>query len=438
MNQFYGTLKVKYGECPSDCSLCEQACIQAKGISRLTALHVPEGNFHTAMVCNQCSEPECQAVCPVRAIEKSPDDGIVRVNEKKCIGCGMCTLACPYGGIYYDHEAHQSLKCDMCDGSPKCVEACPYDVLSYVNNEPVRSYLHDDDLLTPGATLCAGCPAELGLRFSLRILGKNTILFTAPGCLATSLMGLDTQVGTRVACVSSLLTNTASVLTGIKRYYKLKQREINVVAFVGDGATSDVGFQSLSGAAERGENIIYICYDNEGYMNTGIQRSGTTPFGAWTTTSPVGEMVHGKGENSKNMPLIMLDHGVSYVATATVAYLEDYAKKLQKAMAVKDGMSYIHLYSPCPTGWRSSLDSAIEISRIAVETNFFPLWEAEHGNIHITKEITKPKPISQLVALTGRFSHVNEGDIDHLQKLVDSNIARIKGLASLVNLSAQE
>ena len=152
----------------------------------------------------------------------------------------------------------------------------------------------------------------------------------------------------------------------------------------------------------------------------------------------MGKVVHGKEEHSKNIPLIILDHGVSYVATATVADLEDYAMKLEKAMRVKDGMAYIHLYSPCPTGWRSPLDSAIEISRLAVETNFFPLWEAEHGKIRVTKEIANPKPVSELIGLMGRFSHLTEGDVENLQQLVDSKFAHIKGLASLADHDMQE
>jgi len=433
MAPLYNTLKIKHGKCPPDCTLCEEACVEARKGRGITALHIPAVNFYGAMTCNQCSEPECQAVCPVGAIDKSQGDGVVRINQDKCIGCGLCTLACPYDSIYYNPETHKSFKCDMCDGKPKCVEACPYDVLSYIKNSPIEGYLQEKDLLVPGTTLCLGCPAELALRFTLRVFGRNTIVFTAPGCIATTLMGLNTKVGTYIACSSTLLTNVASVMGGVRRYYQHIGREVNLVAFVGDGATADVGFQSLSGAAERGENIVYICYDNEGYMNTGIQRSGTTPLRAWTTTSPVGKIAQGKEQPGKNMPLIMLWHGVPYVATASIAYLEDYARKLKKAMQVKDGMAYIHLYSPCPTGWRTPQDSAIQISRLAVETNYFPLWEAENGKIHITQEVTNPRPISELTKLMGKFSHLNEEELEEFQQLVNANVTTSKKLAWLAD-----
>ena len=293
--------------------------------------------------------------------------------------------------------------------------------------------MREADLITPGATACQGCPAELALRFTMKFFGKNTILFTAPGCLATTLQGLDTQVGARTACTSTLLTNVGSVMTGVSRYYKHIGKEANLLAFVGDGATVDVGFQALSGAAERQENFIYICYDNEGYMNTGIQRSGTTPFKAWTTTSPVGNVDHGKEQPGKNLPMLMVWHGLPYVATANVAYLEDYAKKLAKALKVKNGMAFIHLYSPCPTGWRAPEDSAIQICRMAVETNYFPLWEAENGKLRLTHEVANPKPITEFTKLTGKFSHLNEEELEHLQQLVNDNFTNVRNLAWLAD-----
>ena len=433
MGSLYGTLRIEYRKCPPGCIACEEACAREKGkneqdTTRIRTVHIPQVNFHYATTCVQCSQPSCRQICPVGAISKSQTDGVVRINEDECIGCGLCTLACPYGGIHYKPEMGKSFKCDMCDGEPKCVEACPHQVLSHIDNRPIESYLREADLLTPGATLCMGCPAELSLRLTLRVLGKDTILYTAPSCLATTLMGLDTMAGVRLACLTSLFTNTASVLTGVKRYYQHIGREVKVVAFVGDGATADIGFQPLSGAAERRENIIYICYDNEGYMNTGVQRSSTTPPGAWTTTSPVGKISRGKQHPRKNMPLIMIAHGVSYVATASIAYLEDYVQKLTKAMKVKDGLAYIHLYSPCPTGWRSSPEGAVSLCRLAVETNYFPLWEAEYGEIRLTHEITNPKPISEFTELIGKFSHLGEEELAQFQKLVDSEFMLIKNL----------
>jgi len=436
MSPSYGTLRIEYGKCPPDCRLCEEACAKEKGelsilTSRIKTIHTPQVKFHCAMTCVQCSQPKCRQVCPAGAIEKSLIDGVVRINEDKCVGCGLCTLACPYGGIYYNPAAGKSFKCDMCDGEPKCVAACPYDVLSYIKNSTAMSYFQTEDMLSHGTSLCPGCPAEVALRLTLRVLGRNTILFSAPGCLTSTISGQETMPGTQLPAASCLLDNVASQMTGVRRYYKLIGRDVNLVAFVGDGATADIGFQALSGAVERQENFIYICYDNEGYMNTGIQRSGTTPYRAWTTTSPVGEMAHGKEQPTKNVPLLMMFNGASYVATATIAFLEDYVTKLVKAMQVKDGVAYIHLYSPCPTGWRSPQDSAIQISRLAVETNYFPLWEAEHGKIHLTHQVSNPKPVSQLTNLMRKFSHLTEGELIELQQMVDSNFVTLKNLTSI-------
>jgi pyruvate/2-oxoacid:ferredoxin oxidoreductase beta subunit len=204
-----------------------------------------------------------------------------------------------------------------------------------------------------------------------------------------------------------------------------------VVAFLGDGATADVGFQNLSGAAERGENLIYICYDNEAYMNTGVQRSGTTPRSTWTFTTPVGPKRRGKEQPTKYMPLIMALHGVPYVATAAISNLEDYATKLSKAISIKDGMAYIHLFSPCPTGWRAPLDMTVELSRMAVETNYFPLWEMEHGKYRLTYEVKNPKPIQEYTKLMGRFAHLTKPELESFQQAANERFDFIKSLTCL-------
>jgi len=236
---------------------------------------------------------------------------------------------------------------------------------------------------------------------------------------------------TKAAAAFCLMTNVPSVMTGVKRYFQKKGKDVTCVAFVGDGATADIGFQPLSGAAERGENLIYVCYDNEGYMNTGIQRSSTTPYGGWTTTTPATGKGRGKQRTAKNIPLIMAAHGIPYVATASPGDLEDFARKLVKAKAVKDGLSYIHLFSPCPTGWRASPDRVIDICRMAVETNYFPLWEMEKGEYRLTRRVKKPKPIQEFTKLMGRFSHLQERDYEELQKIVDSRLKVIEGLVRI-------
>jgi len=431
----YDTLKIEYNKCPPDCSLCKDACARRKdeGTDRLSVIkptHVPRMAFHSAMTCVQCGQPRCLEVCPAGAIEKNPENGIVLLDESRCVGCGICTVACPYGGIYYDSQTGKAFKCDQCGGNPKCVEACPPRLITYVSNRSILKYLQEEDPVTPGTTACRGCLSELGFRFSLKVLGKDIVLFTAPGCAITWILGFDTQAQIRIPQVACLLTNVASTMTGLHRYYKSIGNDAKMVAFVGDGATVDVGFQALSGAAERGENIIYICYDNEGYMNTGVQRSGSTPFRARTATTPVGKTRHGKEEPGKYLPLIMLFHGVSYVATASMAYPEDYAQKLMRAMEIKSGLSYIHLFSPCATGWGIPEQESLDIARLAVETNYFPLWEAENGKVCLTKEIEKPKSIHEYTNRIGKYGHLTDQDLNQMQEMVDARYHTIKSLSS--------
>jgi pyruvate/2-oxoacid:ferredoxin oxidoreductase beta subunit len=226
--------------------------------------------------------------------------------------------------------------------------------------------------------------------------------------------------GVKVPIVFPLLTNVASMLSGVKRVHRRNGVDVNVVAFAGDGGTADVGFQSFSAAAERGENIIYICYDNEGYMNTGFQRSGTTPYGAWTSTTPVGKRgMGGKKRGSKNLPMIMADHEIPYVATACMSYPDDFERKLRKAMLVKDGLTYIHLLSPCPTGWRFPSEKGIEIGRLAVETGFFPLWEMERGAYRFTVTIKEPKPIEAFLSKMGKYAHLSKKQIHEIKAIME-------------------
>lgn len=281
-----------------------------------------------------------------------------------------------------------------------------------------------EDLLTGATGMCPGCPAELAARVMLKVLGRNVITFRTPGCQPIFM--------SRVSGIPCLMTNIASSMTGASRYLrKIGRDDVICACFVGDGATADVGFQPLSGAAARGEHILYICNDNEAYMNTGIQGSSTTPLWSWTSTTWVGKKSRGKSNEGKYMPLIMLMHGVSYVATATMAYLEDYVLKLEKAKeAVRHGMAYIHLHTPCAIGWRAPVDRGIELSRLAVQTNYFPLWEAEDGKLQFTRRIKKPKPLKELIKLQGRFSHLTEEELEQFQQIVDKRFALIKRLAS--------
>jgi phenylglyoxylate dehydrogenase beta subunit len=226
-----------------------------------------------------------------------------------------------------------------------------------------------------------------------------------------------------------LLTNTAAMLAGARRYYSRIGRDVTMLAFAGDGGAADVGFQSLSGAAERGEQMIFICVDNEGYMNTGVQRSSTTPYGAWTSTTPVGTVLRGKSRDAKPMPLLMVMHNCEYVATACMAFMEDYYAKLEKALeAAKRGMAYIHVFSPCPTGWRFPPSKLIEVGRKAVETNMAPLWEyeAETGRIHFTYPVENPLPVTAYLSLIGKYQHLDDEQIAHIQRKTDERIETLQ------------
>lgn len=433
MARFYDTL-VKRRDCPPDCRACEEACGARPGASgpviRAEKVHRTARSRNIA--CYQCARPMCLEACPSSAIVKNEEDGIVSVIRDNCVGCGTCVDACTWGNIFLDENTQTAFKCEMCGGDPACARACPHEALEFVTEtERVRSYLKTEDLFTKGVGLCSGCPIETMSRLTGRILGDNVVLFGTPGCCSRITQGIGMQASARVPCYFALMTNATSTAAGAKRYYQKKGQDIMAVVMVGDGATADVGFAGLSGAAERGENIIYICFDNEAYMATGIQSSGTTPMSAWTFTSPVGKVKSGKGNNAKYMPIIMADHGIPYTATATLSHLEDYAKKLEKAKQVKDGLVYIHIFSPCYTGWRCAEDSSVEISRMAVETNYFPLWECENGAFKLNYLPKKQLPITEFTKTMGRFSHLKEADIATFQKIVNNRFNMIRSLTEI-------
>ena len=293
----------------------------------------------------------------------------------------------------------------------------------------VFDYFIEKDQFAGGTTFCTGCPAELTLRTIPKVLGKDIIFVGTPSCSAPVLHGQNVGAWHRLAYYACVMTGVPSSATGIARYYKKIGKDVTIVCFTGDGDASDVGFQPLSGAAERNENLIYICYDNEGYMNTGNQRSSSTPLGAATSTTPVGPAQKGKGTVAKNLPVIMAMHPAAYVATATLSHMEDYIKKLLKAKEKKnEGFAYIHVYCPCVVGSRIANDSAIAVCRAAVRTNYFPLWEAENGKFRFTLKVENPRPIKELISLQGKFSHWKEDDIARFQQVVNERYDLIKTL----------
>lgn len=296
----------------------------------------------------------------------------------------------------------------------------------------VLDYLKYDDPFSKGVAFCPGCGLELLLRFIPRVLGNDIVITGTPSCSAPVLLGQNKQSWHTLSYFGTLMTGAAANATGLVRYYKKAGIDNTVVCFNGDGTANDIGFGNLSGAAERNEPFIYICYDNEGYMNTGIQKSGTTPYGATTTTTPYGTVHRGKNLRRMNLGLKMAMNKIPYTATATLSDLEDLAKKLLKAKKAKErGFCFLHVFAPCPTGWGADPADTIEICRQAVKTNYFPLWEAENGKIRMTKTVKKPKPVSDYTKMMKKFNHMTQEDIAILQEDVEYECCLLGGLSVL-------
>ncbi|AAB86208.1 MULTISPECIES: pyruvate synthase subunit PorB [Methanothermobacter] len=277
----------------------------------------------------------------------------------------------------------------------------------------------EEEFLAPGHRGCAGCGATVGVRLALKVLGKNTVAVSSTGCLEVITTPYP-ETAWRIPWIHVAFENAAAVASGVERALKAKGRDdVNVVAFAGDGGTADIGLQALSGAMERGHNIIYICYDNEAYMNTGIQRSASTPYGASTTTSPHGKESFGEDRPKKNMPLIMAAHGVPYVATASISYPEDFMEKVRKAKET-DGPAYIHLHQPCTTGWGFDPAKTVELGRLAVETGSWILYEIEDGDFRVTYRPVQRKPVEEYLNAQKRFRHLTEEQKARIQEYVDS------------------
>jgi len=240
-----------------------------------------------------------------------------------------------------------------------------------------------------------------------------------------------------VPWIHTLFENTAAVASGIEaatkvltRKGKVDLKDVTVVAMAGDGGTSDIGLQALSGALERGHRMLYICFDNEAYMNTGVQRSSATPFGATTTTSPAGKKSIGQSNWKKNLPAIAAAHNIPYVATATPSFYHDLMLKVKKGMEA-NGPAYLQILSVCPTGWRCPTESIIEVGRLAVLSGVFPLYEVENGKHKISLNPEKLKPVSEYMKTQGRFRHLSEADVNRIQIRVTDEWEKLKNLAKM-------
>ena len=295
---------------------------------------------------------------------------------------------------------------------------------------PVSKLLAREEFFAPGHRACIGCGEALAVRLACKALGKSTIIVNATGCIEVFSSQFP-YTSWRLPWIHTIFENAAAVASGIEAGLKVMMRkgkhqkeDINVVAIAGDGGTSDIGLQALSGAMERGHNFLYLCFDNEAYMNTGIQRSSSTPYGASTTTAPAGKASIGQITWKKNMPAIAAAHDIPYVATACPSYPFDLMDKVAKGAAV-NGPAYIHILSMCPTGWRCATELAIEMGRLAVQTGIFPLYEIEDGKYRLSVNSPKLKPVQDYLKLQGRFRHLSEETIREIQDRVDKEYSKL-------------
>ena len=283
-------------------------------------------------------------------------------------------------------------------------------------------------LFASGHSACAGCGQSLSVRLVLRAAGRNIITTNSTGCLEVFSSNYPRSAW-QVPWIHSLFENSASVASGVEAALRATGRidQIRVIGQGGDGGTADIGFGALSGMWERGHDILFICYDNENYANTGVQRSGLTPYGSSTTTTPAGKISWGNLRPKKNLPEIALAHGLPYVATTSVGYPFDLDKKVKKALSIR-GPKYIQIYANCPLGWRHDTAFTIAISKLVVETGLYPLLEWENGQLISARKIGKKKPVDEYLRLQGRFSHLfgpgGDKEIAKIQAIADANIAK--------------
>jgi pyruvate ferredoxin oxidoreductase beta subunit len=288
----------------------------------------------------------------------------------------------------------------------------------------VPKLIQKKEKFAPGHRACIGCGEALAVRLAFKAIDNNVVVANATGCMeiVASQIPLSTWY---VPWIHTLFENTAAMASGMEAGFKAMRRKgynvpegTKVVGIAGDGATSDIGIQALSGAMERGHDFTYLCFDNEAYMNTGIQRSSATPFGAVTTTSPAGKKSIGQFSWKKNMPEIAVAHNIPYVATATPSYPFDLMDKVRRAVATK-GPSYVHILSVCPTGWRSATNTVIKQGRLAVETGMFPLYEVVNGQYKMSLDLPTLRPLKDYLKMQGRFRHLSDDVIAKIQERVE-------------------
>ena len=293
--------------------------------------------------------------------------------------------------------------------------------------DPVNLQLPDRELMHSGHFGCPGCGATIAMRLALKALGENTIMAVSAGCWGT-LNGPYPFAPLKVPVLEVPFATTAISAAGIRAGLDVQgKHDINVVAWAGDGGTFDIGLQALSGAVERNDDIIYVCYDNEAYMNTGIQRSSATPYAAWTTTTPADSP---KLEPKKDIVGILAEHRIPYAATASIAYPEDFLWKLNKAKAIR-GAKFIHIWVSCPTGHKSEERYSVKIARLAVESGVFPLYEVEQGVEYTINHEPAFTDVAEYLNLQGRFRHLVAAQVDAIRRNIDWEWKRLRAKVTM-------
>ena len=275
-----------------------------------------------------------------------------------------------------------------------------------------------------GHTACPGCGAVLVMRYLLKGLGPDTIV-TVPASCWTVIATPFPTTALRVPMLDCAFEATGASISGLRAAADaLGLTDVTIVGFAGDGGTADIGLQALSGMLERRTDAIYVMYDNEAYMNTGIQRSGATPYGAWTTTTPEG---HTKPQEKKDVMAIVAAHNIPYAATASISFPEDFVKKLEKAKGIH-GPRFFHVIAPCPPGWKYAPEETVRLGRLVVDTRIFPLYEIESGRYRITRKVGKGKPVAEYLGKQGRFGQLSEIQVVEIQRRVDARWAKLEAL----------
>lgn len=283
--------------------------------------------------------------------------------------------------------------------------------------------------LAPGHRLCAGCGASIIVRQMLAAIDDPVVLANATGCLEVATT-IYPYTAWRVPWIHNAFENAASTISGVEAAYrsmvrqgKLEEQNVKFIAFGGDGGTYDIGLQALSGAAERGHQFLYVCYDNGAYMNTGIQRSSATPFGAHTTTSPAGEVVPGKQQFRKDLTQIMAAHDIPYAAQASPSKWRDLMEKTRKAVNA-EGPAFMNVLSSCNRGWRHATDETIEVTQLAVDSCYWPLYEVEDGEWRLSYKPREKQPVEKWLERQGRFRHLFKPQNRHLIDVMQAEVDR--------------